>query len=925
MPIQRTFETPAEPREFGSHQSPLRAFAVSLPVVALAFLIRWRFADALGERALYSTFLPAVILAAHLGGVWPGLSVTLISCLLTNIVLADHLLDLDDKAAADSVAMGLFVGTGIVISLLSESLLRSQQRQLSLEQRRQAERTLKQTEERFTHLMRHSSDIISIISPEGVILYQTPSVERILGYPPERSIGQNVLGHLLVHPDDRGAHQAFFSAIAERPGSPIKAEFRLQHADGSWRDIEAIGQVFMNEPGVMVLIANYRDITDRKESELTIRESEQRWRSLTQTMPQLIWTSAPSGAGEYYSPQFIQFTGKSPEELIQEGWKSCIPTEDLPGVVEQWMKAVTTQQPLDNEHRIIRADGVRRWFKVRAVPIRDGGGTVIRWLGSCTDITELKQGERELLQAKEHAESANRAKDEFLANVSHEIRTPMNAILGMTELVLESPLEPPQRELLKTVKAAGDNLLGIINDLLDFSKIEAGKLELEGLPFSPAQVAREVLSMLAIRAKSQSILLSGKIDDELSQQVLGDAGRLRQVLLNLVMNAIKFTPEGEVVLTLQRQQSSDNTVDIKFSVRDTGIGIPVEKQQSVFAAFEQEDTSTTRKYGGTGLGLTIAADLVRAMGSKIELTSAPGMGSTFSFTVSFPLCENPGQQIDSTREVQSPKRPLAGTPPFLQTSGARILIAEDNDFNAQLIKAILNQRQCSFELATDGGQALAFFHAEQFDLLLLDIHMPVKDGFEVAREIRAEESQHPGGRRIPIIALTARSTPQIRDQCLAAGMDDLIGKPMRPDELFEVIDRHLARKALIQMEPENLIDNAMVMSVCGGSEEVLQILKRSFLENVPAQLKDVETAAAAGDLSALREAAHKISSALRSFSSKAGKLAQELESAALAHSPAECQDRVGQLSACCSRLWPQIEEISVERLQTPAAGEMLTG
>jgi PAS domain S-box-containing protein len=443
--------------------------------------------------------------------------------------------------------------------------------------------------------------------------------------------------------------------------------------------------------------------------------------------------------------------------------------------------------------RLLHRDGSPRWYIHRGKAIRNASGRATRLVGSIVDITDRKELEEQLVRAKELAETANQAKDDFLANVSHEIRTPMNAVLGMIEMALGEPLTVKQRQWLGNAKLAADSLLAIIDELLDFAKLEAGKLELAASEFSLDAVLEETLRTLAIRAHLKGLKLSAHVAAGVPDRLLlGDAGRLRQILLNLVGNAVKFTAKGEVevVVALGDPGGELDVVPLRFSVRDTGIGIPPEKQALIFQAFTQQDTSTTRTYGGTGLGLTIASRLASLMSGTISVSSQPGQGSTFTFAAPFGVSSKPGPirtgglSLDGGLSlVPSPTT----TDEAAHEPRLRVLVAEDNEFNADLIQQLLQRRGHEVRIAANGTDAMALASAAAFDLLLLDLHMPGMDGFAVIARLRAEERDT--GRHLPVIALTARARSEDRARCLAAGMDEFLAKPVRPQALWSAIAR----------------------------------------------------------------------------------------------------------------------------------------
>ncbi|HEV3004797.1 MAG TPA: response regulator, partial [Pirellulales bacterium] len=915
------------------------ASAVLAPAVSL--LVRWPLWPLLGNTVPHLTFVPAVVVAAYFGGLWPGLRATLLSAAATDYFLLEprHSLAIADTAGA--VGLALFVLVGATISVLSEALHRSRRAAVA-DERQRAEAERRETNVRFRKL----------------------------------------------------------------------ADSRV-------------------------------DIAELKLAEQELRESEHRWRSLTEALPQLVWAARPDGACDYFSTQWTQHTGVPEGRLLGWQWLELLHPDDRERTREFWLNSVAGRGPYDVEYRVRRSDGVYRWFKTRGVPMRDGEGRIFKWFGTCTDITDAKLAEEELRQAKELAESANRAKDEFLANVSHEIRTPMNAILGMTELTLDTPLSDEQRRCLKTVKSAADNLLGIINALLDFSKIEAGKMELEPADFSLRATLGDTLRTLAVRAHKKGLELISHVQPDVPDALVGDAGRLRQVLINLVGNAIKFTEAGEVVVRVQRiKDEGERRIDdpessdaaehpsclIHFSVSDTGIGIPAEKQERIFRAFEQEDTSTTRKYGGTGLGLTIAARLVTLMGGTIHVQSEPESGSTFTFTAHFarqshppdpaaalppprlynlpvlivddnatnrhilqewlrdwqmepvavgdgmaamdtlwaavalgrphPLALLDGRMPDVdglALAAKIRKRPeLSATRIIVLTSGdlpgdlsrfrelridahllkpvqqdelletiynvmsrasgavvsggvmsgawsenatvqtltthhspltpaLSILVAEDNEFNSQLLQQLLVRRGHQVRLANNGREALSLAEEKVFDLLLLDVHMPELDGFQVIEAIRQQERTEGG--HLPVIALTARSRKEDRERCLAAGMDEFLSKPIQAAALWDAIDRVVLSSAPasegsavpLAVEKSGLLDAPVLMATCGGDGEILGRLCQTFRVRLPEHLESIRDALRDRDAPRLREAAHKLCGMIAAFSSTAGTTASTLE------------------------------------------------
>ena len=371
----------------------LLAYGEGLFAIAVGLFFRWYLSPLLGDRAMYSTYLPAVMVAAYFGGLARSYS-DADSRRGPELFIDRTFFAFELKGVGDSFAMGLFLLTGAFISVLAELLHRTQHRLLA-ERARRGEAALRQTEDRFRALVQNSSDIICIFAADGTILYLTPSVKRVLGFSPEDRIGKNMYGEPIIHPDDIAATRKFIETVLSSPSIASTIEFRLRHVDGSWRDIEAIVQSFLDEPSVGGLVASYRDITDRKRAEVSTRKSERQWQDLTEALPQLVWSATPDGACDYFSTQWTEHTGIPETHLLGWQWLETLHPDDRDVTRKLWINSVAGHGAYDVEYRVRRSDGEYRWFKTRGVPIQNSTGNVVKWFGTCTDFTDAKLAEEE--------------------------------------------------------------------------------------------------------------------------------------------------------------------------------------------------------------------------------------------------------------------------------------------------------------------------------------------------------------------------------------------------------------------------------------------------------------------------------------------------------------------------------------------------
>ena len=687
------------------------------------------------------------------------------------------------------------------------------------------------------------------------------------------------------------------------------------------------------------LATAYQEVAAQKR---LLGESESWFRTLAAFSPVGIFRTDSAGACTYTNQRCQEIYGQDFEDALGDGWASSIHPDDKQSVFAEWKRTAMSGTEFSLEFRLQQSDGSIRFVHARARCVVPDDSAQTGFVGCVEDITERKlagqqledalqevtrahqQLERQthelqrqnddLLQAWDRADAANQSKSHFLANMSHEIRTPMNGIIGMTELLLDTPLSSGQRENLDTVRLSADALLRIINDILDFSKIEAGRIELDPQPFRLRTMFADAMIPLAVRARQKHLKLILSIADDVPDGLVGDFGRLRQVIINLVGNSIKFTADGEVAMVVQMESCTAQCARLLFSVRDTGIGIPEDKQSLIFEPFCQSDGSTTRTYGGTGLGLPISRQIVRALGGDVLVDSEIGSGTTFHFSIVLPLTAELADEDPETAPAE--RVPVAAV-----RAQFRILLAEDNEVNQMVAVGLLKKMGHSVFVAGNGRLALEAIQRETFDVVLMDIQMPVLDGFSTVGELRQQEMG--SGNHLPVIAMTANAMVGDRERCLAAGMDDYVSKPIRSSVLGDVISRVLGNAALTTRGSARSLSSASQVipgkPVCdlitalkrlGGDAALLMELTRLFVETTPERIACLLAAMERGDLESVSELAHFIKGSVRYFNSdRAYHAAERLEITS------RSSDQYA-IDASCRQLLNEVDLLRSELLRT---------
>jgi len=741
----------------------------------------------------------------------------------------------------------------------------------------------RESAQRYRSVVENVREVIFQIDGRGNWTFLNPAWKLLTGFDVAESLGKPFVAY--VEAEDRGTFtEQLVRLIAERKEA-YHGELRYVTAVGQVRWVEAHAQLTYDADGAFAgAFGVLNDISERKFAEEELQRQRDFALQIMNNMAQGLTVTGPNGAFEYVNPAFAAMLGYTPEAMIGTQPEDYTLPEDWPRLDEA-MRLRQKGLSSTYETRLRRADGSILHAMITGSPrMRDG--QLIGSIAVISDLTERKRMEEALAIARDQALEASRLKSEFLATMSHEIRTPMNSILGMNELLLETDLTPEQRELAAGVQDAAQSLLAIIDDILDFSKIEAGKLIFEEVDFDLPTAVRKAVDLLAPRAAAKGLDLRLLIAPETPRRVRGDPYRLRQVLLNLIGNAVKFTDQGEVVVEVMLEKMTATHATVCFSVTDTGIGLSEAAKRRLFQPFTQADGSMTRRYGGTGLGLAISKRLVDMMGGEIHADGAEGQGSVFWFTARLALAEPAGAGREAAAAPTTQPAGVQPAPAPEPTGAVRVLLAEDNPANQRL--GVLQLQKLGYQVTAveHGRAALDAYLADPAgcDLILMDCQMPEMDGFEASRAIRQAEQSL--GRHVPIIAMTASALQGDREACLAAGMDDYISKPVRWSELSATLSRWIGRPAVAgrqamaeeetagrgeptQASPAGPLDEATLRNlkrlVPREHPSALVELVESFLGSTEARLPSLAAAIAGGDSHQVAQLAHSLKGSTGSF------------------------------------------------------------
>jgi PAS domain S-box-containing protein len=741
-----------------------------------------------------------------------------------------------------------------------------------------AEVILEQTEQKYVELFENIQDPVFILDTQGHFRHFNRATLKLLDYALQP---QNSQFRELIHPGD---HPKFDQAIAQcqAEGFCKDVELRMVSQKGSIRYWLLTASSSYEQDIFTELRCIARDITEQRSRSIQIQAQDAIYKAVFESNFLAIGISDEQYHLIYVNPAFCRLLGYTEFELIGKSVEDISYIEDRDFSLERFAQLKKGEiLGYDFQKRYLRKDGSIVFAHSYISGVYDATGRLIYSVATIDDITEKKKNENALIKAKQEAERAQAAERQFLANMSHEIRTPMNAVIGMTHLLFNTNPSPEQREYLEALQFSADSLIGLITNILDLSKIEANEIEFNHQPFSLRQLLSSLQKTYQFKVKEKSISVVISIDQNLNLQLIGDQVRLNQILSNLLSNAAKFTQVGTIGIGAYIKKIEGQRLWLEFRVHDTGIGIPKESIELVFENFKQANSNIHREFGGTGLGLSIVKQLVELQGGEIQVDSILGKGTAFSVVLPFGLSELP--------EVEQVLLPNAAVDEAESQvlSRLRILVAEDNSMNQKLIDHILHEWQCSYDIASDGMEALALLREREYDIILMDIHMPHLDGCQTTEALRQDQG-NPNQHK-PIIALTAAALLDEKNRVLEVGMNEFLTKPFSPKNLRQILlkyfQKDIKQELALQHEEQakgqeldSALDLRYLEELSGGDQHFIEEILQTFLREVPLDQQRIQQAIQHQDCQQLKKIAHRLKSSLQMMGLElARKIAMELE------------------------------------------------
>ncbi|MEM9544579.1 MAG: PAS domain S-box protein [Bacteroidota bacterium] len=714
--------------------------------------------------------------------------------------------------------------------------------------------SLQESELRYRVLVEQARDIIYNVDDEGYFMYvNSTGIERF-GYTEENILGRRYVE--FIPEEDVAKEFAYYTMVKERGIKTDYHEFRVKSKSG---DLFWLGQNVNrveNEDGSYYFTVVARDITQRKMTEaalevakLTLQKSEVKYRSIIENMDLGLMEVDTEGKILRVYDKFNQMLGYENDELIGKSANETLLVAGYEKVLQEQDANRNKGETGVYEVKIKKKNGDEIWVLISGAPFYNEKGEIAGSIGVHYDITDRKNLEEELEVARSKAVKAQQAEKAFLANMSHEIRTPLNAIIGMSHLLMDTPLNDEQQDYLEALTSSADVLKSLISDILDISKIDAGSLDVQNKAFNIHRSIDQLITSFSLQDPTNNVVFESAVDPQIDYMLYSDPQLLNQVLLNLLSNAQKFTRKGSVNLSVELLDEAANNVTLRFSVNDTGIGISKDEVAIIFNEFKQANTDIRNKYGGTGLGLSISNQLVKLLGGTLKVDSKVGEGSSFYFVLTLGKSTH---KIDGTTVIKRVEK--------LRIRDHKILIVEDNKMNLKYITSLLKKWDVDFTVCVNGKEACDLAEKEKFDLIFMDLQMPVMDGFEATQIIRSRTDQN---QNVPIVALTASTFLSKKRLALKAGMSDFLSKPFTPDQLFEILSKFLSQTKHEVVAEGHLpfskqLDSVYLKEAYGDDRAYARDMFETFLEIVDEELLLLREVLKEGDPNLIGQKLHKI-------------------------------------------------------------------